>query len=373
MSLTVNAACPRLESATDYALLREVLRKANYTRDSIRALFGRDPWPTPPISELLAVERQMQEHDPLNVLFRLFILGSGVPVSDVQVALQPSVMELLVGGGILFVEDDRAFAAIKLHAFDEYVFASDGPHYAITNPPRDWVMGIGHTTQSLLGVMLRRQFGRVLDIGTGCGVFAILVAKHAGHVDGIDNNVRAIKFAEFNVRVNQVANVTVYRADLVNYTNDERFDYIICNPPFVIAPASPYLYRSIGNAGANPGCCFLTACARSLNDGGHAQMVCDWPHIQGQDWRAEIEAFIKGLHCSAWIKCHPPREAQAYAEFWIRNTEVERHSPEFGNRYDLWMKYFHGNRIERISNLVVLLQRNANGQGSVHFEDAHEM
>jgi release factor glutamine methyltransferase len=73
---------------------------------------------------------------------------------------------------------------------------------------------------------------RVLDMGTGCGISAILAASRSAHVLAVDINPRAVDAAAANAARNGVAaRVAVRQSDLFEAV-DGRFDVIIFNPPF---------------------------------------------------------------------------------------------------------------------------------------------
>jgi len=73
---------------------------------------------------------------------------------------------------------------------------------------------------------------RVLDMGTGSGVNAILAAKSGARVLAVDVNDAALGAARRNVRHNEVADrVEVRRSDVFAEV-PESFDLIIFDPPF---------------------------------------------------------------------------------------------------------------------------------------------
>jgi methylase of polypeptide subunit release factors len=55
------------------------------------------------------------------------------------------------------------------------------------------------------GVGLDVLVGSVLDLGAGCGIQALLAARHADRVVASDLNPRAVGIAAFNAALNEVA------------------------------------------------------------------------------------------------------------------------------------------------------------------------
>jgi len=91
----------------------------------------------------------------------------------------------------------------------------------------------------------------VLDVGTGCGIFAVLVAKKAKKVVATDINPYAIKCAKKNAKMNGVEEKIEFRLGNLfqPIRPDETFSLILFNAPYL--PSEPYEERSwIGRAWA---------------------------------------------------------------------------------------------------------------------------
>jgi release factor glutamine methyltransferase len=91
----------------------------------------------------------------------------------------------------------------------------------------------------------------VLDLGTGCGVLAVLAAKKAKKVVATDINPYAIKCAKKNAKMNGVEEKIEFRlGDIFQPIKpNETFSLILFNVPYL--PSEPYEERSwIGRAWA---------------------------------------------------------------------------------------------------------------------------
>jgi len=82
--------------------------------------------------------------------------------------------------------------------------------------------------------------GRVLDMGTGCGIQAIIASKTADYVLGIDINEKSVELAKRNAEKHNCKNCEFRKSDLFDnlYTKKEnkensKFDIIIFNPPYL--------------------------------------------------------------------------------------------------------------------------------------------
>lgn len=75
----------------------------------------------------------------------------------------------------------------------------------------------------------------VLDIGTGTGLIALMMAQRfpEAHVDAIDIDADAASQAEDNARRSPFADrVAVRYVSLQEYVAEREYDSIVCNPPF---------------------------------------------------------------------------------------------------------------------------------------------
>lgn len=93
------------------------------------------------------------------------------------------------------------------------------------------------TDGTLLGAWaeLNQYDGRVLDIGTGTGLIALMMAQRypEAHVTAIDIDEMAVLQAAENVRNSPFSNrIKVLMADVKAFETTEMFDSIVCNPPF---------------------------------------------------------------------------------------------------------------------------------------------
>ena len=95
--------------------------------------------------------------------------------------------------------------------------------------------------------------GQVLDLCTGSGVQAILAARQAKYVVGVDINSRAVEFARINAVLNGVATKVDFRCGhLYDRLDDDRFDLVLANPPFIPSSnsgADRLLFQDAGPAG----------------------------------------------------------------------------------------------------------------------------
>ncbi|HVB10329.1 MAG TPA: methylated-DNA--[protein]-cysteine S-methyltransferase [Bacillota bacterium] len=125
---------------------------------------------------------------------------------------------------------ERSYAAAKAEGLALQTFDYLGLTLAV--PPG--VQPITRMSDLLGNAVLAevRAGDRVLDMGTGCGVNAILAASKSRRVVAVDLNPGAVAAARGNVVRNGVAEAVQVRAGDLFSSVDGRFDLIVFDPPF---------------------------------------------------------------------------------------------------------------------------------------------
>jgi len=94
----------------------------------------------------------------------------------------------------------------------------------------------------LLGAWGDVTGSRILDIGTGTGLIALMAAQrnHHARVFGIDIDKAAILQAQENIAESPFCGrVKCQLQDVLTFRPEERFDAILCNPPFFTEDTLP--------------------------------------------------------------------------------------------------------------------------------------
>ncbi len=81
--------------------------------------------------------------------------------------------------------------------------------------------------------------GRMLDVGAGCGVVGLLVARDFPKVrlEAVEKQEAFVRYASKNAEVNGIA-CRIHHTDFLAFDDAEGFDYIVSNPPFYHEGAS---------------------------------------------------------------------------------------------------------------------------------------
>jgi len=101
---------------------------------------------------------------------------------------------------------------------------------------------------------LRTRFGRqsVCDLCTGCGCITVAIAKNFADADIIATDISdaALSIAAKNIEKHQLKNrITPLCGDLFDpllpQMTDNKFDLLVCNPPYVSAPEFEKLDKNV--------------------------------------------------------------------------------------------------------------------------------
>jgi methylase of polypeptide subunit release factors len=143
----------------------------------------------------------------------------------------------------------------------------------------DVVQGATRAARTLAGLLVRRRVRTALDLGTGCGVLALTLARHADRVVATDINPRALRFGRRAAQLNAITNVEWREGDWYEPVRGERFELIACNPPYVVSPDTRLVFRD--GAEATEG--VVRAAGDHLVPGGLAHFLLNWVH-EPDDW-----------------------------------------------------------------------------------------
>ncbi|MFD1719426.1 DUF7059 domain-containing protein [Georgenia deserti] len=369
-------AAPTPDQDTCRALAAD-LRAAGFGADNLRATWGV------PADE--AVGRGLREPalralgertDPLATLGRLLVLGRTQPAVAVAAALPQAGIAGLERLGLASTEDGYVVprAVIRPQAFvdrdgeGEWWLASDLDEVALGSTlPVGHVLGAGGASLFLAGLHIDSPTGRVLDLGTGCGVQAIRARRYASEVVATDISPRARQFAEINMVLNDVRSVSTREGNLFDPVRGERFDRIVSNPPFVITPridgVPAYEYRDAGLVGDALVESVVTGAGEHLEPGGVAVLLGNWETRGGQEGLERVRTWVDSspVALDAWVVERDTLDPVQYAEFWIRDGGTLPGTPEYAEMVENWLEDFTRRAVTAVGLGFILLRRPADG------------
>ena len=356
--------------------LADAFTAHNYRVDAVIELVGDEAHRALSRNSTVPAVRALETRDePLATLTRLWPLQQAVDRASVDQAL-PELREPLVAAGILIDGGDRVRAAVDLrpYASDEGEFwvASDlTPNLdTFTAPIRpDHVLGVSAASATLAQLTIRHPVNSALDLGTGCGVQSLHLARHSGRVVATDLNPRALQLARLTFGINSTT-VDLRLGDLYRPVAGERFDLIVANPPYVMSPpgAARLTYRE-GHAVADTLVeSVVTEGAAQLADGGVLQVLANWAHVRGEDWTDRVGAWVASTGCDAHVVQREVLDPYAYIEIWLADAGLAG-SPNYPDRYREWCDYFDRLRIEAVGLGWLVLRNVGRAQPWIRIED----
>lgn len=355
--------------------LREDLRAAGYTIDGIRACLGEVA------SDALEREQSLPadlatrgRREPVALLTRLLGLGLPLTADELATALPTLGAEGALALGIVRAEEGaphegdvptyRAAVDLRPHATEHHAWwvASDLPELLTGGGPLpvDHVLGIGGASATLASWTPRPQVARALDLGTGCGVQALLLDPHAETVVATDISERALEFARFTAALNEVE-LDLRAGSLTEPVAGEEFDLVVSNPPFVITPRTEgvpvYEYRDGGAQGDAITTGLIGEVAARLAPGGIATMLGNWEVAEGQDWRDRLRPLLQAAGVDAWVVQREVQDPAEYAETWARDGGHTPGAPGYEEMYTAWLEDFAARGTASIGFGVIVLHR----------------
>lgn len=381
MSLDV----PTLPDAAAAAALRADL--APWTVDAVEEVCGERAMRALAREQVLPARLVARRStSPEATLTRLFLLGDTVNATDLDRALPATGAAGAAAFGLVDLSggeararlDLRPYAAVGEEGEARWWVASDQGEAVTGDRLReDHVLGIGGASLTLAGFTMRTPVGRVLDLGTGCGIQALHASLHAAHVTATDISHRALAYAEFTRALNAAGDWDLRHGSMLEPVAGQEFDLVVSNPPFVITPegAPRFEYRAGGTSGDGIVGSLVSTVGTVLAPSGAAQLLGNW-EIRGESWSEHLEEWLAAspVPLDAWVIERDQLDAAEYAETWLRDAGVtpERGRAAFESAYEAYLRDFDARGVRAVGFGMVLLRRPATGTPTLRRLEQHE-
>ncbi|WP_155060085.1 DUF7059 domain-containing protein [Streptomyces blattellae] len=358
--------------------LRDALLAASFTADGLLELLGVPAYAALARSETVPALRATRGDTPLETLVRLFLLQQPAPHARVADVLP--LPECLESGWLVSVGGDEIAATVDVRPYggpggEDWFIVSDlgcavGGAGGIGSRDERVVLGVGGASTTLAGITVRTPVSAALDLGTGSGIQALHAAQHATNVTATDVNPRALHITALTLALSGAPGADLREGSLFEpVRNGETYDLIVSNPPFVISPGARLTYRDGGMGGDDLCRSLVQGAGERLREGGFAQFLANWQHVEGEDWQDRIRSWVP-RGCDAWIVQREVQDITQYAELWLRDAGDHRGDPaEYQARYDAWLDEFEARKVKAVGFGWITLHRTGAAVPSVTVEE----
>jgi methylase of polypeptide subunit release factors len=351
----VNTAPLPLDQPDLVRRLRDMLVAVSFTGEKIGEALGSGDEIVSRSSGIPVQVRQLAQHGTFGALVRLVILDLDVPIAELAPAITPLTIDDLIRLRVVERRGDVVRPLVRIVPHDHLLLTSDVRLRAGEAAPADHVPGVHRPSVTLAHLTVRRQVRSFLDLGTGCGVEAMLASPHAERVLATDVSPRAINFAAFNAQLNLTPNIEHRVGSWFEPVGDERFDTIVCNPPYVISPASEYIYRDSGLKGDSVSEQVVRSIPAHLAEGGFGTVQISWVADPDGDEVEPVRRWVQDSGCDAWLLHYRTDKPLETAAVW---NQMESFDPvKYGQIIDTWMAYYRELGIRGIAYGSLILRR----------------
>lgn len=335
------------------ARLRDAFEEIGYRTDAVLEAVGQAGHCGLERNTTVAAQTALAgRDDSLAAVINLWLLRRPVPIDH----LTALPLADLAAAGIIETDGENVTAAVDIRPYDSP--DDDATGWAVSDPTPgldkqttrtrpDYVLGVSPASTSLAQMTSRRPVGSALDLGCGCGVQSMHLARHAGRVIATDVNQRALRMAELSLalsgtRTVEGADVEVREGSLFDPV-PEKFDLIVSNPPYVMSPPQPkgqrLAYREAGFSGDGLIEQVVRQAPAHLNPGGAVQILANWAQIGDQPWAERLAGWVEGLGVDMWVLEREHLDVHEYIETWLTDAGLDG-SAQWRPRYDEWLGYF---------------------------------
>ncbi len=273
-------------------------------------------------SDTESIIRETLNTDYLRMLYRCFFLNEAVPVKKIRDVFDENFISRIIAAGVAAPDDE--------HIRFLYRFVPDGDHITVSSA---FDRSLPHFTyfsydSFIFARLISEKYQRddrcinILDFCSGSGYVGLSMQREKDVLVGIDINPNAIEIANLNASLHGKSSSIKYICDDKPPVN-EKFDLIVCNPPYVFLPESNSDHiDSYGGSqyGTSKTLEFIHTLSHSLHDEGKCFMITRSPVIHNRDFLLDrLESDYHDLYGRYYDLC----DASSEVEEWESSLGLE--------------------------------------------------
>ena len=294
------------------------------------------------------------------ILANLFVRGVAVKKQLAQQVFTGHLLEGLGNSGLLHEADGCIQSHFQAQRYKGLIFFSD---FYRESEQQDYVLQVGPAGRYLADLTIRRPVASALDLGCGCGIHALLMARHCTNVTATDINPRALQLTRLNASINGIQNVETLEGSFFEPLKHRSFDLITANLPYVISPESRHIYRDARDARGTGLFSLIRALPAHLNELGFSHVLANWVQDAGRPIWQPVRQALLGLPVDSWLIHNGSKNASEYADMWLDIPKTEQ--PAYDKKKADWLAWYRDQQIEMIAlGALTLRRREAAGNWS---------
>ncbi|MGQ0680309.1 MAG: methyltransferase [Actinomycetota bacterium] len=334
------------------------LKAAGYLEQTVAEALAISAGTVPAAPEFERLRKRLAARPPgrLGDLISLLLLGTPMEPERIDSAVNPFDSSSLVAMGLLRPAGGRLKATVTLSPYLGLIVAHDLSGAGMNS---DHVLGPSPSGRTLTKLTPHSPVGRTLDLGTGCGMQALLASHHSRSVVAADIVPRALEVTRLNAALNEVTNVELAHGSLFEPVTG-RFDLILANIPFVVSPGAEYAFRDGGLGADAMSKQVASAVPDFLEKDGIAVVLVNWVRRSDEPcWAAPAE-WSGGRGCDVLIVHYGTLDAAGYAAgFNAFLPEPQRQAS-----IERWLAYYRAEGVRSIGLGALIMRRATRDAGN---------
>jgi SAM-dependent methyltransferase len=286
-------------------------------------------------------KRKASQLSSLDALAYLFMGQECLPVDSVVQSTGTRFFSELQEAGLIQIHEagETCQATVRIEPVKNFLVCADrfprksSSMESVLRPDhvyRPWDFG----AQLYTRIVPHTRCESFLEMCCGSGYVCLMAAQHfAQSVCGVDINPRAIRFAEFNKKLNGIENFTTYCGDLFEPVQSRTFDRIVAHPPYVPALIDSITYRDGGVDGERISADLIRGVPGHLSNRGefHSYLVLS----DRIDAPAELRVReMLGEHAKEFDIALLILAERSPASYLLKRTESNPFTEEYEQKYE---------------------------------------